>query len=114
VFHPAAARIVSNDTVELICAEVNHPASVRYAWHNWIEPGNPHKNKQSINRNLLLTRGGWCDTLWTIKQEAAPGGRYIAGTVGGASVQMNAASGGSGEHQVSAMKKENRKQEECA
>jgi sialate O-acetylesterase len=38
VFHPAAARIISNDTVELTCEKVPAPASVRYAWRNWIEP----------------------------------------------------------------------------
>lgn len=37
-FYPAQARIVSVDTVELTCVEVNHPVYVRYAWRNWIEP----------------------------------------------------------------------------
>ncbi|MGE4490716.1 MAG: sialate O-acetylesterase [Kiritimatiellales bacterium] len=37
-FHPAQARIVSKDTVELTCADVRNPVSVRYAWHNWVEP----------------------------------------------------------------------------
>ena len=38
VFHPAQARIVSKDTVELSCSAVAKPVSVRYAWHNWVEP----------------------------------------------------------------------------
>jgi sialate O-acetylesterase len=38
VFHPAAAHIVAKDTVEMTCEKVPAPASVRYAWHNWIEP----------------------------------------------------------------------------
>jgi sialate O-acetylesterase len=37
-YHPAAAKIVSRDTVELSCADVRRPVSVRYAWHNWVEP----------------------------------------------------------------------------
>jgi sialate O-acetylesterase len=37
-FYPAQARIVSKDAVELTCAEVEKPVSVRYAWHNWNEP----------------------------------------------------------------------------
>jgi sialate O-acetylesterase len=37
-FYPASARIISKDTVELGCAEVKKPVSVRYAWYNWVEP----------------------------------------------------------------------------
>lgn len=37
-YHPAAAKIISKDNVELDCDEVSRPVSVRYAWHNWIEP----------------------------------------------------------------------------
>jgi sialate O-acetylesterase len=37
-FYPASARIVSKDAVELTCAEVKTPVSVRYAWHSWVEP----------------------------------------------------------------------------
>ncbi|QHI69944.1 sialate O-acetylesterase [Tichowtungia aerotolerans] len=37
-YQPATARIVSKDTVELGCAGAGEQESVRYAWHNWIEP----------------------------------------------------------------------------
>jgi sialate O-acetylesterase len=37
-FCSAQAHIIGKDTIELTCAEVSHPVSVRYAWHNWIEP----------------------------------------------------------------------------
>ncbi len=37
-YYPAQARIVSKDTVELSSPDVKKPVSVRYAWHNWIEP----------------------------------------------------------------------------
>jgi sialate O-acetylesterase len=37
-FYPASARIVSKDTVELTCTEVQTPVSIRYAWASWIEP----------------------------------------------------------------------------
>jgi len=60
VFHPAAAHIVAKDTVELICAEVNHPASVRYAWHNWIEPPVTLQNSAGLPAepfNLRLDNG---------------------------------------------------------
>jgi sialate O-acetylesterase len=36
-FYSAQARITGKDIVELTCASVAQPASVRYAWHNWIE-----------------------------------------------------------------------------
>ncbi len=38
VFHAAQAKIISTDSIELICAEVPDPVSVRYAWANWPEP----------------------------------------------------------------------------
>lgn len=37
-FHPAQAKIISKDTVELTCSAVGKPISVRYAWANWPEP----------------------------------------------------------------------------
>ncbi|QHI69812.1 sialate O-acetylesterase [Tichowtungia aerotolerans] len=37
-YHPAAAKIISSNAVELTCPEVRKPVSVRYAWHNWVEP----------------------------------------------------------------------------
>ncbi len=37
-YHPAQARIVSKDTVELNCPDVKEPVSVRYAWKSWVEP----------------------------------------------------------------------------
>jgi sialate O-acetylesterase len=47
-FYPAQARIVSKDAVELICAEVKKPVSVRYAWHNWVEPPVTLENSASL------------------------------------------------------------------
>jgi sialate O-acetylesterase len=47
-FHPAAARIVSKDTVELTCPAVEVPVSVRYAWHNWIEPPVTLQNSEGL------------------------------------------------------------------
>jgi sialate O-acetylesterase len=37
-FHPATARITGPATAELSCAEVQTPATVRYAWVDWAEP----------------------------------------------------------------------------
>ncbi len=37
-FHPATARITGPATIELTCAEVQTPATVRYAWVDWAEP----------------------------------------------------------------------------
>lgn len=37
-FHPATARITGPATVELTCAEVQAPTTVRYAWVDWAEP----------------------------------------------------------------------------
>ena len=37
-FHPATARITGPATIELTCAEVQTPTTVRYAWVDWAEP----------------------------------------------------------------------------
>lgn len=37
-FYPAPTHIIAKDKVELTCVEVPKPISVRYAWHNWVEP----------------------------------------------------------------------------
>jgi sialate O-acetylesterase len=47
-FYPAQARIVSKDAVELICAEVEKPESVRYACHNWVEPPVTLQNRAGL------------------------------------------------------------------
>ena len=38
VFHPAAAEITGENSVTLSCETAPVPATVRYAWANWIEP----------------------------------------------------------------------------
>ena len=37
-FHPATARITGPATIELTCAGVPDPVTVRYAWADWAEP----------------------------------------------------------------------------
>jgi sialate O-acetylesterase len=38
VFHPAAARKVGPERVELRCPAVAHPTEIRYGWASWVEP----------------------------------------------------------------------------
>ena len=37
-FHPATARITGPAMIELTCAEVQTPTTIRYAWVDWAEP----------------------------------------------------------------------------
>jgi sialate O-acetylesterase len=59
-FHLATARIISNDTVEVMSTDVSSPVSIRYAWANWPDPPVTLQNsaglpaepfKWSINEN---------------------------------------------------------------
>lgn len=48
VFHPAQAKLVSTNSVELTCPEVAGPVSARYAWANWPEPPVTLQNSEGL------------------------------------------------------------------
>jgi sialate O-acetylesterase len=54
-FHPAVAKIISSNAVELTCPEVREPVSVRYAWHNWVEPPVTLQNSAGLPAEPFLT-----------------------------------------------------------
>jgi sialate O-acetylesterase len=53
-FYPAQASIISKSTVGLTCAEVKQPVTVRYAWHNWIEPPVTLQNSEGLPAEPFL------------------------------------------------------------
>ena len=47
-FHLAGAKIISFDTVELLCSEVEEIVAVRYAFHAWVEPPTTLQNSNGL------------------------------------------------------------------
>ncbi len=56
VFHPARARIVSTNSVELACPEVSAPVSVRYVWASWPEPPVTLQNSAELPAEPFLVQ----------------------------------------------------------